>query len=80
MATYTCKFCGHQKPDPNFMNINGGNCTNSPHGKHELMNATERLAQYTCKYCGTHQSSPNFMNMNGWKCSKSPHGKHELLG
>lgn len=80
MATYTCKFCGTQKSQPNFSNINGGNCAKSPHGKHEMMNATERLPQYTCKYCGHHKSSPDFTNINGGNCSQSPHGKHELLG
>lgn len=80
MATYTCKFCGTQQSQPSFGNINGGKCSDSPHGKHELMSATERLPQYTCKYCGVHKSSPNFININGGKCVNSPHGKHELLG
>ena len=34
MATYTCKYCGHQSGSVGFV---GMSCNKSPHGKHELL-------------------------------------------
>ena len=74
MATYTCKWCGQQNPNPAFVQ---NTCFKSPHKKHELMNATEKLSQYTCKWCGQQNSNPAFVQNT---CFKSPHKTHELLG
>ena len=74
MAIYTCRQCGLQRDNPHFA-IQG--CTYSPSKCHELMNATEKLAQYTCRYCGLSRSSPTFAIQG---CAYSPIKKHELLG
>ena len=74
MATYTCKYCGKQSSYPSFA---GSSCSKSPHGRCELMNATEKQPQYVCKYCGAKSS---YASLAGGSCSKAPHKRHELLG
>ena len=78
MAIYTCKWCGYQNSSPS--SATSGTCNKSPHKKHELMNATEKLSEYVCKYCGWKNSSPT--SAVSGTCNKSPHPNkaHELLG
>ena len=78
MATYTCKWCGNQNSNPQA--ALGGECYKSPHRKHELLNATEKLSQYVCKWCGLQSGNPQAVV--GGSCHKSPHPnkQHELLG
>lgn len=78
MATYTCKWCARQNSNPSA--VTSGSCNNSPHKKHELMNATEKLGEYVCKYCARKNSNPSAV-VSG-TCSNSPHPNkaHELLG
>ena len=78
MATYTCKWCARQSSLPST--VTSGSCDKSPHKKHELMNATEKLGNYVCKYCARVSSVPSTV-ING-TCSNSPHPNkaHELLG
>lgn len=78
MATYTCKWCGYQSSSPS--SATSGSCNKSPHKKHELMNATEKLGKYVCKYCARDSSVPS--SVISGTCDKSPHSNkaHELLG
>lgn len=78
MATYTCKWCARQSSDPSIA-ING-NCNNSPHKQHELMNATEKLGEYVCKYCARKSSNPSIVINGNYNNSPHPNKAHELLG
>ena len=83
-AATKCRYCGY---------TSYGSCSNSPHGKHEHVDTSER-----CEFCGytsygNCSYSPSGKHRHGhgdgkciWcgykttggNCSYSPHGKHEL--
>lgn len=83
-AATKCRYCGY---------TSYGSCSNSPHGKHEHVDTSER-----CEFCGytsygNCSYSPSGKHRhghgdgkciwcgyktNGGNCSYSPHGKHEL--
>ena len=83
-ATTKCRYCGY---------TSYGSCSNSPNGKHEHVDTSER-----CEFCGytsygNCSYSPSGKHRHGhgdgkciWcgykttggNCSYSPHGKHEL--
>ncbi len=71
MAEMVCQHCGREGTSSS---LGGFKCSNSPTGKHVLINA--HGGKYTCQYCGREGTNSS---IGGFKCSDSPTGIHVIV-